>query len=280
LGYTHGMSDGEGKDWPRGISALAARRDRAGAWKVFARYSLAPVHSSLPVVLVHGMNISSAFFRPALRRIGNHHRVYAPDLPGYGLSDKPRRTLRIEEQSDVLARWFEAVGLSSALVVGVSMGSQFASALADRRPDLVRGLVLASPTMDPELRSRPRAMLRWAMELPAELRMIPVMLRDYMRAGVKRADDTFTLALEDRIEDRLPRLHMPAMVLHGENDHIVSSEWARRVAELLPEGHVVTLPGASHAMNFSSADDFSRAVVEFATDLTARPADVDQEVAA
>jgi hypothetical protein len=33
-------------------------------------------------------------------------------------------------------------------------------------------------------------------------------------------------------------------------------------------------------MNFSSADDFSRAVVEFATDLTARPADVDQEVAA
>ncbi|HVM29769.1 MAG TPA: alpha/beta fold hydrolase [Candidatus Limnocylindrales bacterium] len=168
------------------LSALSARRDQVRGMKIFSRYSLAPVHSNLPVVMIHGMVVASTFLRPALQRVGNHHRAYAPDLPGYGRSDKPERTLSVEEQGEVLAGWMETVGLrQGAVVVGVSLGSQFATALAAARPDLVRGLVLASPTMSPELRSRPKAMLQWAQEFRYELRMTPIMLRDYLRAGLK-----------------------------------------------------------------------------------------------
>jgi 2-hydroxy-6-oxonona-2,4-dienedioate hydrolase len=260
------------------LSALAARRDPVRGMNIFTRYSLAPVHSRLPVVLVHGMVVASSFLRPAVQRVGNHHRAYAPDLPGYGRSDKPDRTLSVDEQGKLLADWMQAVGLGSgAVVVGISLGTQFAGALAAARPDLVRGLVLASPTMDPELRFRPRAMLQWAKELRYELRMSPLMLRDYMRAGVKRADDTFTLALTDQIEDRLPGLSMPSLVMRGEKDHLVSREWADRVAGLLPNGALITVPGAAHAMNFSVPDQFSRHVVAFTTELAAKST---QEVAA
>jgi 2-hydroxy-6-oxonona-2,4-dienedioate hydrolase len=262
------------------LSALAARRDRARGTKVFTRYSLAPVHSDVPVMLVHGMAVSSLFLRPALQRIGNHHRAYAPDLPGYGLSDKPDHTLDVEEQGEVLAEWMEALGLRDAVVVGVSLGTQFASALAARRPDLVRGLVLASPTMNPELRSAPRAMAQWAQEARYELRMAPIMLRDYMRAGLTRANDTFKLALEDRIEERLPQLQVPTLVLHGEKDHLVSGEWARQVADMIPNGELITLPGAAHAMNFSSPDQFAQLVVAFASELGARGRARSKEVAA
>jgi 2-hydroxy-6-oxonona-2,4-dienedioate hydrolase len=263
------------------LSALSARRDRVRGMNIFTRYSLAPVHSKLPVVLIHGMVVASSFLRPAVQRVGNHHRAYAPDLPGYGRSDKPQRTLSIDEQGEVLADWMAAVGLSDgAVVVGVSLGTQMASALAAIRPELVKGLVLASPTMDPELRSRGKAMVQWAKEFRYELRMSPLMLRDYMRAGVQRADDTFGLALSDRIEDRLAGLQMPALVLHGERDHMVSREWAQQVASRLPNGRLIDVPDAAHAMNFSSPDEFSRLVVAFTSELAARSPSSSQEVAA
>jgi 2-hydroxy-6-oxonona-2,4-dienedioate hydrolase len=266
---------------PLDKSALAARRDKVRGLGVFSRYSLAPVHSRLPVVLVHGMVVASVVQRPALQRVGNHHRVHAPDLPGYGRSDKPQRTPSVGEQGQVLAEWMEAVGLASgAVVVGVSLGTQVASALAAARPELVRGLILASPTMDPDLRSRPAAMIQWVKEFRHELPMAPLMLRDYLRAGARRAEETLQMALSDHIEDRLPGLAMPALVLHGEVDHLASRAWAERVASLLPNGSLIEVPDAAHAMNFSAPDEFARLVVAFTSELEAKSPTGAQEVAA
>jgi 2-hydroxy-6-oxonona-2,4-dienedioate hydrolase len=262
------------------FSALAARRDSVGGMAVFSRYTLAPVHSRQPIVLIHGLGLSSAFHRPALRRVGNHHRAHAPDLPGHGLSDKPNPALDIQQQAEALARWMEAIKLGSAVVAGVSMGSQYASALAARRPDLVRGLVLASPTMDPQLRSAPKAMLSWLLELRNELPISALMARDYLRAGVRRSDDSFAQVLADRPEDRLAGLAMPTLVLHGEADRLVSREWAREVADRLPSGRLVELPGAAHSMNWSAADEFARLVVEFTDELVGTAPAAERELAA
>src|SRR5215210_9038402 len=61
-----------------------------------ARVSMDPAPAgSLPVVLVHGIGVASRFMVPVAGLLSPYHRVYAPDLPGFGASDKPARVLNV-----------------------------------------------------------------------------------------------------------------------------------------------------------------------------------------
>jgi pimeloyl-ACP methyl ester carboxylesterase len=59
---------------------------------------------------------------------------------------------------------------------------------------------------------------------------------DYADAGVGRALGTFGHALADRIEDKLPLVQVPTLVVRGARDRIVPQAWAEEVTRLLPRG--------------------------------------------
>jgi 2-hydroxy-6-oxonona-2,4-dienedioate hydrolase len=233
-----------------------------------ARYATAEApQGSLPVILVHGLVISSSFLVPALSRLAKHHPAYAPDLPGYGLSAKPPRQYDLERQSDYLGAWIDALGIEKAALVGCSLGTQIVSHLAVRRPELISCAVLMSPTMDPAARNQLVSLARWLRELPYEIGMVPLMLRDYARAGIRRAMDSFEMAISDEPERRLAQMRMPTLVLRGELDPIVPQEWAQAVAEMLPAGRLKVVKGQAHAINFTAPDDFARLIHEFVSSL-------------
>jgi pimeloyl-ACP methyl ester carboxylesterase len=70
------------------------------------------------------------------------HRVFAPDLPGFGRTDKPRATYGIPYFTEFIDSYMESRGLRSAAVVAASMGGRIALELALRHPDRVSRLVL------------------------------------------------------------------------------------------------------------------------------------------
>jgi pimeloyl-ACP methyl ester carboxylesterase len=86
---------------------------------------------------------------------------------------------------------------------------------------------------------------------------------DLLRAGVVRSWRTFRHALDDPIEERLPRLRVPALVVHGSRDRISPRHWAEEVARLLPDGRLVFLPGTPHAANYSAPARFAHEVRSF-----------------
>jgi 2-hydroxy-6-oxonona-2,4-dienedioate hydrolase len=61
-------------------------------------------------------------------------------------------------------------------------------------------------------------------------------MADYADAGVGRALRTFGRALADRIEDKLPLVQAPTLVVRGARDPIVPQAWAEEVSRLLPAG--------------------------------------------
>jgi 2-hydroxy-6-oxonona-2,4-dienedioate hydrolase len=61
--------------------------------------------AALPVVLVHGLVVSSRYMIPLGVRLTEWTHVYAPDLPGFGKSDHPERPLNIAGLADALAGW-------------------------------------------------------------------------------------------------------------------------------------------------------------------------------
>jgi hypothetical protein len=71
-----------------------------------------------PVVLVHGLGVSSRYMLPTLVLLAPRYRVFAPDLPGFGHSTKPPHTLSLAELAESLADWMSATGLDRAVLLG------------------------------------------------------------------------------------------------------------------------------------------------------------------
>jgi 2-hydroxy-6-oxonona-2,4-dienedioate hydrolase len=232
--------------------------------RMHARVSEGRTAGGPPVVLVHGLVVSGRYMVPLLEELARSHTVYAPDLPGFGRSEGPARALDVAGLADALATWMRAAGLSGAALVGNSMGCQVIAELVLRHPDLVEKVVLQGPTMDPGASSAPRQMWRLLADTTREPpSLVAIEGLDLIRAGVVRSWRTFRHALDDPIEERLSRVRVPALVVHGSRDGISPRHWAEEVARLLPNGRLVVLPGTPHAANYSAPAEFARAVRAF-----------------
>src|SRR5215210_6676330 len=244
---------------------LKTSRTVVNGLPMHARFSLDPRLKSQPaVVLVHGLVVSSRYMVPIAERLASHYRVYAPDLPGFGKSAKPPRALDMPELADSLDAWMQAISLESAVLIGNSMGCQVIAHLAMRHPERVERAVLQGPTMDPQGRTVLRQLGRFLTNSTREpLSLAPIIMLDYLAAGFGRAWRTFHYALRDRIEDNLPHLWMPTLVVRGSRDPIVPQRWAEEVSRLLPDGRLVVVPEVTHTVNFDAPSEFVRVIREF-----------------
>jgi pimeloyl-ACP methyl ester carboxylesterase len=136
------------------------------------------------VVLVPGIGLSHRVMIPIAELLAPYLAVRAPDPPGFGRSDKPRRPLALPELADALAAWIDAAGLGRPALVGNSFGCQVIVELAARHPDRVACAVLQGPTMDPAARSLPSQTWRWLRDTVQERPDPWARLRDYRDAGL------------------------------------------------------------------------------------------------
>jgi 2-hydroxy-6-oxonona-2,4-dienedioate hydrolase len=253
-----------GSEDPRLRSLLTS----AGAFHIHARIADTAPPRSPTVVLVHGLGVSSRYMIPTIRALGRDHRVLAPDLPGYGRSGGPRDALDIPQLADVLDRWLGAADLGAPdVLLGNSMGCQTLVELAVRYPARVRRLVLVGPTMDSHARTAWQQFLRLAIDSLREAPSQPFLVAyDYAAFGFRRFRQTFYYAIADRIEDKLPRVEAPTLVVRGERDPIVPQPWAAEIVRRLPRGRMAVVPGAAHTVNYMAPDALADLVRGFLRD--------------
>jgi pimeloyl-ACP methyl ester carboxylesterase len=200
-----------------------------------------------------------------------HVRVFAPDLPGSGLSDKPAGPLSVRELADALAACTDAVGIAQATFVGNSLGCEILVDFAIHYPDRVVSLVLQGPTADPNYLSPLQHVGRFLLTgLFERWSLAWVALSDYLRFGVRRYYWTFRDMVANRIEPKLPLVGAPTLVVWGTRDYVVPRRSVERVAEAMPTARLVVVGGAAHGMNYSHARILAGLVLEF-IGLTDRP---------
>lgn len=252
-------------------AGLRGVRTQAGPYRMFARVSAQPPDNGrLPVVLVHGLVISSRYMEPLAGALGGDFRVLAPDLPGFGESDKPHHILDVDELADALALWLEASGIARAAFIGNSFGCQVLAALAVRHPAVVDRLVLQGPTVDPQARNLFVQFWRDIINGRREpVPMGPLARIDYAKAGLRRALLTMRVLIRDRIEERLPRIAAPTLVLHGSRDPVSPQAWAEEATRLLPHGRLVVVEGGTHTLNYTYPEKFAAAILPFLKEVDA-----------
>jgi cis-3-alkyl-4-acyloxetan-2-one decarboxylase len=122
--------------------------------------------SAPAVVMVHGNPTWSFLWRKVIGRLDDgSFRLIAPDLLGFGTSDKPRdpKAHRLETHVDRVTRLVEALELKSFIAVGQDWGGPVVAGVAERLRDRVRGLVFGNTAVLPPARPfRPTAFHRFS----------------------------------------------------------------------------------------------------------------------
>lgn len=102
------------------------------------------------VLLIHGFNVQAHTWDPVASVLAERYHVLAPDLRGHGGSSWTREGYRVEQLAGDIVGLLDGLGVTSAHVVGHSLGARVGIALAGLRPDLATTLALSDT--GPEVR--------------------------------------------------------------------------------------------------------------------------------
>jgi pimeloyl-ACP methyl ester carboxylesterase len=109
-------------------------------------------------VLVHGLGDEADSWRKVFPLLMKQGRVVAPDLPGFGRSDHPRRAYTLDFYAQTLEALIQSLNLNKPVLVGNSLGAAISLRLAARSPNLLGRLVLVDgPPLKAKL-SKPQLM--------------------------------------------------------------------------------------------------------------------------
>ncbi|WP_046776913.1 alpha/beta fold hydrolase [Streptomyces yangpuensis] len=235
-----------------------------------------------PIVLVHGTRFSAGQWSPQLRGLQDDFRVAAVDLPGHGA--RAAEPWSLDAATEIIAAAADRLDRGPALVVGHSLGGYAALEFARRRPELLRGLVLAGASVSTKgAWAKP---YRWVAGLvpriPADrltrwndrlLRRLypPEVVDATIRAGY--AFHTLPTAWAEVLgrfdADAMRHVAAPVLILNGEKDTVFRSG-EREFARAHPDARIELIPRARHLANFDDPEAFTAAVRRFARHLPAR----------
>lgn len=217
-------------------------------------------------ILVHGIGVSHRYLRKLHRQLARSAPTYSLDLPGFGGTPRPGRQLPVEEYGAFIAEALKASGIHTYILVGHSMGVQFAIEAALSAPSRARRLVLMGPVVDERHRSARRQGV--ALFLDALLRESPssnwAVFTDYLRCGPRWYFTELPVMMEYPTEQRLAGINVPVLVLRGEQDRIAGREWSRRLSCVAPQGFFSEIPRTGHVAQHLRPREVAGAITSFA----------------
>lgn len=220
------------------------------------------------MLLVHGIGLGHSVYDRFIDEISPSADVLAVDLPGFGSCPEPAVALSIPELADLLAAAVIDAGVAPLVAVGHSMGGQVVAELAARHPELVERVVLIASSVNPAERNVWLQAYRMIQDIAeGEPRsVISRSSRTYLQAGPRWFAKQLKLMLAHRIEDTLPRIEQPALVLRGARDRVSPRRWAVRMCGLLPRAEMRQIPDRGHEALISSGEPVARIVCDWIRD--------------
>lgn len=219
----------------------------------------------VPYVLIHGIGTSVRYFEPLAAVLSQHGQVYAVELPGFGAVPTPDTALSMDDFADVVEEALTQLGIRDAVVVGHSMGTQVAAALAARSHGVVSALVLMGPTVNDQRRSLFGQALMLGIDTLRESAAVNwIVFTDYLRAGMPWYLRTVRKMLENPIEVSLAGVRCPVQLVSGRKDPIAPADWLERIRNVCPQAVITQLRDRPHVLMYKDPDAVARLCVQAA----------------
>ena len=248
------------------------------------------------ILFVHGLGASWQSWLEQLPEFAASHRVVAMDLPGFGYSESPSEDISIEYYARWTAEFMDVLGIESAAVVGNSMGGFVSAELAIKFPARVQRLVFVSAAIFWQNRRRAqplvqlarmsdavvaRALVRATDDIATRRRLryaalatagfrFPQYVSDELAHEMVRSarrTDGFLPALQALagydLEEELPKISCPTLIVWGANDQLVSVKDAERLEDLIPDSRREVFERTGHVAMLERPERFNRLLREF-----------------
>ncbi|MYB63713.1 alpha/beta hydrolase [Candidatus Poribacteria bacterium] len=216
------------------------------------------------VILLHGWGGEANSFKPVMDWMSRYYKVFALDLPGFGLSEKPSAAWDASDYATFLSGFFEKLKIRKAHLIGHSYGGRISIVMAAHQPHLVDKLILVdSAGIIP-----PRTLMYFIRVSIAKCgRLIrhfgsvgnkfadalskQIGSKDYREAGTMRA--TLVKSVNQDLRPLLPKIQAATLLIWGENDNDTPISSGEIMSKEIPNSELVILKDAGH---FSYLDQF------------------------
>jgi len=233
------------------------------------------------VVLAQGLGGHAEDWRnlaPYLVKAG--YRVYLPDLPGYGRSERSADfSYSVHDEAEAVVGFLDALGLKQVDLGGWSMGGGIVQHVAFRHPERVRKLMLFDSV---GINQAPKFDVRlFTPATPAEIDQLDALLyphphripgfvaRDILRISnqnawvIHRALDSMRTR-QDATDNILPQLKMPVLIVWGDVDRLLPLEQGMTMHCLMPQSELLVVgPNCGHMAPVECTAQIGPKVVEF-----------------
>ena len=244
-------------------------------------FEAAPLHGEVgtPLVLIHGLGSRGedwAAMMPRLAAAGFH--VYAPDLPGYGRSDRPDIAYTISDEEKAAADFMRTMRIDHADVAGASMGGWIAAKLTVDHPELVERLALYdaagvyfTPTYPPSVFTPKDSagLTRLTSLLSPHPRHLPgfveraVFTRLQSNAWVINRSLAAMVSGRELLDFRLHSITQPTLIVWGSVDTLIPPASGEVMHRAIPQSVLTTVTGCGHLAPVECSDAVTKATIDF-----------------
>jgi pimeloyl-ACP methyl ester carboxylesterase len=246
-----------------------------------------------PVVLIHGSGpgvTSYANWRLVLPALAENFRVLAPDMVGFGFSERPENIeYGVQTWADQVVGLMDTLELPKAHLVGNSFGGAIALRIATQHPDRVGKLVLMGSMgvpfpiteglervwgYEPSFGNMRKVLdvFAYSRELVND-ELAEVRYRSSIQPGFQESFSAMFPAPRQRWveamctpEDDIRRLPHRTLIVHGREDQVIPVQTSLRLMELIDNADLSVFSHCGHWSMIERTADFNRSVNEFFSD--------------
>lgn len=226
---------------------------------------------------------------PLARALEGEHDVVMPDARGHGNSSAALDGYRYEDHASDVIGLIQGLGLAAPVLLGHSMGGMTAALAASQVARALRGVILVDPTFLSPQRQREV----YESDIVEQHRRFLGLNKDEVMAQARarhphRSTEFIERLAEARLHTRtgafdvltppnpeyrelVRAIHVPILLVIGDNGAVVSLETSRELKELNPRLRVEQIQDAGHGLPYDQPDRFEAVVRSFLRSLAARP---------
>ncbi len=255
-------------------------------------YEDSQIGSGEPLLFTHGLFLNKGCFSDQVKALSENHRCINIDLLGHGESGTPDEKWMLEDVADDLALLIKENHLAPINYVGLSQGGMIGIRLAAKYPDLVKKLILIGTSARADLPEHKQNWLtlkqniledssaklhnkfitvqqkifpqKWITENPNKASEERQMMLSNDRRGMALSIDAALLNRLD-VRELLPQIKAETLVLCGEEDPAIPVEQAKEIAENIPNGELIILPGIGHHAPMEAPEVITKNIRDFLT---------------
>lgn len=235
------------------------------------------------IVLLHGLGGMAERWLPIFPFFRTKYKIIAPDIVGYGKSDKPQVDYTIEFFTQFVFEFLNTLSLKNIFMMGNSLGGQIVAECAATQSPLIKKIVLVSPAgiikkSTAVLDAYTTAALyptHESVKMAYEMMMGPKkkvreesienFISSMSRPNAKMAFISTLLGMKNSpvITEKLSLIKIPSMLVWGSEDKLIPFEYSKQFIVSMKGCHFIEMQSCGHVPFEEEPEKFSKLVLEF-----------------